>query len=192
MRRSWLAALAALVALPGLVLAETRTLGRFGSWEVFGGTSDDGQPLCGVSTNLTDGRYFGLKYWNGRDRFIIQLVNPNWRLDEGLRVPVSLQFDNQSPWNANAVAHAGGNAGAFVEFNVPFGRLDQFLREFRLAEKALLTFPGGQDRPWGIGLTGSNAASQAMDSCIKALAATAPAPRPAPVQPPSSGGGSKF
>jgi hypothetical protein len=161
---------AALALGAGNALAQTRTLGTFGAWEAFGGTSNDGKPVCGVSTVWRDGRYFGIKYWQGRQHFTIQLIKPSWQIPSGTRIPVALQFDQLSPWTANASGFPGtSTAGAFVEFTVPFGRLDNFLREFRQATSAVVNFRSGNEPAWRLTLTGSNAASQAMGDCLRRM-----------------------
>jgi hypothetical protein len=164
-------ALAAALALAaGGALAQTRTIGTFGAWEAFGGTTNDGRPVCGVSTSWQDGRYFGIKYWQGREYFTVQLIKPNWQIPQGTRIPVSLQFDQQGPWTATASGFpATTTAGAFVEFTVPFGRLENFLREFRLASSAVMSFRSGTEPAWRLTLSGSNAASQAMNDCVRRM-----------------------
>jgi hypothetical protein len=164
-------ALAAALALgAGGALAETRTIGTFGAWEAFGGTTNDGRPVCGVSTSWRDGRYFGIKYWQGREYFTLQLIKPSWQIPAGTRIPVSLQFDQQGPWTATASGFpATSTAGAFVEFTVPFGRLENFLREFRLANSAVMSFSSGNEPAWRLTLSGSNAASEAMNDCVRRM-----------------------
>jgi hypothetical protein len=160
----------AFTLVAGGALAQTRTIGTFGAWEAFGGTSNDGRPVCGVSTSWQDRRYFGIKYWQGREHFTIQLIKPSWQIPQGTRIPVALQFDQQSPWTASATGFPGtSTAGAFIEFTVPFGRLENFLREFRLASSAVMSFQSGNEPAWRLTLSGSNAASQAMNDCVRRM-----------------------
>lgn len=180
----------AVLAVPAA--AETRRIDQFGVWEVFGGTAEDGLPVCGVSTVWPDGRYLAMKYYSGQQHFTLQAVGRGWKVANGSRLPVVLRFDQLSPWNGNATSSVRPNLpGAVLELTVPFARLDQFLREFRLAYAGQLSFPSGLDQTWALELTGSNAASQTMDVCIKRMAITGGAPAPAPVPQPRSGG-SKF
>jgi hypothetical protein len=180
-------ALAATLTLgAGGALTQTRTIGTFGAWEAFGGTTNDGRPVCGVSTSWQDGRYFGIKYWQGREYFTVQLIKPSWQIPAGTRIPLSLQFDQQDPWTATASGFpATSTAGAFVEFTVPFSRLDNFLREFRLASGAVMSFRAGNEPAWRLTLSGSNAASQTMDDCVRRMGGGAgkAAPGGAPTQP---------
>ncbi|MCO6415411.1 hypothetical protein JYK14_04365 [Siccirubricoccus sp. KC 17139] len=157
--------------LAGGAAAETRTIGVFGAWEAFGGATNDGRPVCGVSTSWQDGRYFGIKYWQGQPHFTVQLIKPSWQIPAGTRVPVALQFDQLGPWTANATGNpATATAGGFVEFTVPFNRLENFLREFRYANAAAVTFRQGSEPMWRLSLSGSNAASQAMADCVSRMA----------------------
>lgn len=171
MSQSRVVALALLAGLAaGGAEAQTRTIGVFGAWEAFGGTTSDNRPVCGVSSSFPDGRYFGIKYWQGQDRFTVQLIKPSWQIPSGTRVPLALQFDQQSPWTATASGFpATTTAGGFVEFTVPFARLENFLREFRLASTASVTFTQGSEPTWRLTLTGSNAASQALDDCVRRM-----------------------
>ena len=169
--------------MPAPARADTYTLGRFGEWEAFGGTSTTGQPVCGVSTGWSDGRYFAIKYWQGRDNFVVQMMSRDWRFAPGTQIPISLQFDALSPWTATVrTSQASATPGMMAEFNVPFGRLENVLREFRLAYAGKLTF-SGMDRPWVLDLTGSNAASQTMDGCVQRLAGAPMPQQPAPMTP---------
>jgi hypothetical protein len=154
----------------GTAAAQTRTIGVFGAWEAFGGATTDGRPVCGVSSSFPDGRYFGIKYWRGQDRFTVQLIKPSWQIPAGTRVPLAVQFDQQAPWTATASGFpATTTAGAFIEFTVPFARLENFLREFRLANTASVNFQSGNEPAWRLTLSGSNAASQALDECVRRM-----------------------
>ena len=52
--------------------AETATLAKSGIWEAFGGKTESGLPVCGISAEPR-GRYFGIKLFSGNDTFTIQL-----------------------------------------------------------------------------------------------------------------------
>jgi hypothetical protein len=178
----------------GAAAAQTRTIGVFGAWEAFGGTTRDDRPVCGVSSSFQDGRYFGIKYWQGQDRFTVQLIKPSWQIPAGTRIPVAVQFDQQGAWTATASGFpATSSAGAFVEFTVPFARLDNFLREFRFASTASVTFQSGNEPMWRLSLNGSNAASTAMDDCVRRMGGGAVAGKGGgPTQPFGSGPSQPF
>jgi hypothetical protein len=100
----------------------------------------------------------------------VQLIKPSWQIPAGTRVPVAVRFDQQPPWTATASGFpATTTAGAFIEFTVPFARLENFLRDFRLASTVSVNFQSGNEPMWRLTLSGSNAASQAMDDCVRRM-----------------------
>src|SRR5471032_2154087 len=92
-RAFWAAAvLAVLFGAASPAAAEVQTLAKAQSWEAFGGTTDAGRGVCGISAS-PGGRYFGLKFYAGNDRFTIQMGEPDWKqLPLQLQVPVTMRF----------------------------------------------------------------------------------------------------
>src|SRR5262245_929973 len=74
--------LAASVLAASTAWADTRTLAQSGIWEAFGGTTDSGRGVCGISAE-PNGRYFGLKLYAGNDTFTIQLGTNEWKFADG-------------------------------------------------------------------------------------------------------------
>src|SRR5579872_6138525 len=105
-------AIAFLAVSAGRGTADTHVLARTGAWQAFGGTTEDGQPVCGISSSGA-GKYFGLKYFAGDNTLTIQLGNNAWTLKNKIKVKVRMQFDNNSPWNATGTGmhFSGGDAG---------------------------------------------------------------------------------
>lgn len=83
-----------------------------GVWTAFAGTADNGQRLCGISTDGT-GKYFGLKYYNGDNTLTIQLGSKDWSIRNGGRQRVVLKMGSHSPWSAIATGFhfSDGDAG---------------------------------------------------------------------------------
>jgi len=72
------AVLAAVLGAASPAAADVKTLAKAQSWEAFGGTTDTGRGVCGISAS-PGGRYFGLKFYAGNDRFTIQMGGPDWK-----------------------------------------------------------------------------------------------------------------
>ena len=71
MRTSAVLGLAAgLTIMMGSASARVSTLANEGSWTAFGGTSDNGTPMCGMSSS-GGGKWFGVKYFKGDTGFTV-------------------------------------------------------------------------------------------------------------------------
>jgi len=149
-------------------LADTEVLARAGAWEAFGGTSANGHPLCGVSTSGS-GRYFGIKYFRGDDTLTIQLGDEKWSLKNNIRVRVQLQFDHASPWRGNATGMHFSDGDAGLEFNINRNQLDQFVGEFRDANRMIVSFLDEDVSDWQGSLEGTDAVSNMFARCIRNL-----------------------
>ena len=78
---------------------QTTVFDRAGAWRAFGGRCDDGRQKCGVSTSGS-GKYFSLDFFNGDTTLTVQLGSADWRVNNGEKIPVTMQIDRQSPWRA--------------------------------------------------------------------------------------------
>jgi hypothetical protein len=157
---------AALIA--NTALADTEVLARAGAWEAFGGTSNNGHALCGVSTSGS-GKYFGIKYFRGDDTLTIQLGNDKWTLKDNIKVRVQLQFDHAVPWRGNATGMHFSDGDAGLEFNINRNQLDQFIGEFRDANGVTVSFLGEDVSDWYGSLEGTDAVSNMFARCIRNL-----------------------
>jgi hypothetical protein len=149
-------------------LADTEVLARIGAWEAFGGTTDNGRPLCGVSSSGS-GKYFGVKYFSGADTLTIQLGNDRWTLKNNIKIKVQLQFDDEAPWSGNATGIHFSDGDAGLEFNINRNQLDQFLKEFRDANGISVSFPGEDVSDWHGSLEGTAVVSNTFSRCIRNL-----------------------
>ncbi len=154
------------LALAASAHASVRTFARAGTWQAFGGTANNGTPLCGMSSR-GNGLWFGVKYFKGNNGFTIQLSSKRWTLKRGVKVNVSMQFDNQAPWSASATGFHMTNGNAALEFSVPRNKLGLWLREFRNAATLVVGFPNQKSiSDWRVGLSGTTTVSAYMISCI--------------------------
>jgi hypothetical protein len=163
-----IATLAALLAASPLAQADTHALASSGSWRAFGGTTNSGRPVCGVSMNVED-RYFGVKYFSGEPTFTIQMGTGAWTVSNGEKIAVRMTFDTQSPWNASGTGMHFSDGDAGVEFDIQQGQLDAFLREFRGSARLRLEFPNRGVADWQLALAGVSVVSEAMQDCVKKI-----------------------
>jgi len=158
-----------LVALAaGTAHADTSVIARAGAWQAFGGTSQDGTQVCGVSTSWPDDRYFGVKYYKGDNTFTIQLGSPEWKVEDGAKQPIVMTVDRRSPWRGNATGmHFSDSAG--LQFEISRNQLAQFIEEFRSGESLYLSFPGTTAADWTATLSGSDAVMNSFAACNDAM-----------------------
>ncbi len=163
----------AIVALTvGLTLsaahAETSTLVRAGSWEAFGGTTNTGRPVCGVSRDV-ESKYFGLKLYSGDATFTIQVGAKDWKITDGAKFNVVLTFDTRSPWNGPSTGMHFSDGDAGLEFTIKKDQIDLFMTEFRGSNQLRVQFQNATLADWTLGLSGSNAVSEAFLKCNRGL-----------------------
>jgi hypothetical protein len=148
--------------------AEVSVFARAGAWQAFGGKSDDGKKLCGMSTS-GGGMWFGVKYFKNDDGFTVQLSNTEWKLKDGVKVKVTMRFDRASPWSAVSTGFHMNDGDAALEFEVPVNKLRQWLTEFRAANVLQVGFPDDNVEDWKVDLRGTTAVSNYMVACMEAL-----------------------
>ena len=145
--------------------ADTTVLRRSGIWEAFGGTTTSGRPVCGVSSQVQD-KYFGWKYFYGDDTFTIQLGKSSWQIDDGAKQKVTMQFDQNSPWNATATGMHFNDGDAGLEFTINRSELDEFESEFRGSQQVSVKYPGSDAQDWYVPLSGVNSVFDSFRQCI--------------------------
>jgi hypothetical protein len=148
--------------------AEVSIFARAGAWQAFGGKSDDGKPLCGMSTKGT-GMWFGVKYFKGDNGFTIQLSSEDWKLKDGVKIDTTMRFDRASPWTAVSTGFHMADGDAALEIEVPISKLRAWLTEFRGANTMLVGFPNDKVDDWKVDLRGTTAVSNYMIACMDAL-----------------------
>lgn len=162
-----IALLLALATPPAL--AEVVTLYRAGAWQAFGGTTDAGKPLCGMSTS-GGGSWFGVKYFKNDDGFTVQLSSTDWKVKKGEEVKMTMRFDRLSPWSGTATGFIMSDGDAALELEIPATKLAAWLREFRGANKLEVGFPDAPDvDDWTVNLSGTTAVSDRMVACMNLM-----------------------
>jgi hypothetical protein len=163
------AALVVIVVAASIGHADVVTFARGGPWEAFGGTSNDGQKMCGVSTSWKDDRYFALKYFKGDKTLTLQLGSPDWQIKNGAEQRVSLQIDQNGMWSGNAKGMHFSNGQAGLQFEINVTELKDFIAEFREGDQLFLSFPGSNASDWTANLEGTDTISTSLANCVDAL-----------------------
>lgn len=150
--------------------AQVQTIGVHGSWRVFEGSSNDGTPVCGMSTRGADGKAVIIKYFGGASGFTIQIFKDTWNIPSETRIGLKIKFGNEDPWRVTARGYPQQRRqGGMIEAAIGFEHSGLFLREFRAATSATIEFLDGNEGSWTMDLIGSTAASQTMSGCIRRL-----------------------
>ncbi len=158
-------AIAAALAVTPRARADTTIYYHAGSWDAFEATGSGGEPICGIgSHNLADGSSLSLRFQLGGANVTFTASKPGWQIPDGTALPVVMQVGLSEPWTVQAVGR-----GDTVEWTVDTNAMRTFDTQFRAASSMTLTFPGGTEPPWVIGLRGSTAISNAMGRCITDL-----------------------
>ena len=148
--------------------ADVTTFAKAGVWEAYGGTSNDGQGLCGVSTR-GGGKWIGVKYYKGDESITIQLSNTAWTVTDGDKVSVVMRFDDESPWRAKGTAFHMRDGDAALEFSINEDQLATFMREFRQSDFMIIRFPDSKVEDWRANLAGTSKVADSMSECLRVL-----------------------
>src|ERR1700740_1214578 len=156
------AALAARLAATA-ARADNATLAKAGGWEAFGGTTNEGRLVCGVSTSPPK-RYFGLKLFAGNDYFTIQIGDQAWTITDKNKYGVSMRFDNNPVWTASATGMHFNDGDPGIELTVRRESLAKFNREFGSSRTMRLQYTNGMD-DWSVDLAAVRSASGKFREC---------------------------
>ena len=148
--------------------ARVFNIDREGVWTAFAGTADNGQRLCGISTDGT-GKYFGLKYYNGDRTLTIQLGSKDWSIRDGGRQRVALKMGYHSPWSATATGFHFSDGDAGLQFEIRADQLAQFMGEFSSSDVLFVRFPNSNVSDWRGSLAGGKAISESLLRCIRQM-----------------------
>ncbi len=168
--RKLVLALTGLIAIGAGARAETGTLATSGFWRAFGGSADNGSPVCGLQTNFGSGRVAGsflLKWFYGQDFLTVQLFHVGWAIPAGVQAPVTVVLDGQR-WNVLGKASARSD---ILEFYVLRPKVRAFIHDFTASDTMLVTFDAGTAAPWTASLRGNSAVMGEMVRCVLRSAA---------------------
>jgi hypothetical protein len=146
------------------VHAETTVLVKSGSWEAFGGTTDKGTPVCGISSS-PEKKYFGLKQFADRDTFTIQISDKSWSIKDKSKYAVSMRLDRNKLWTANASGMHFSDGDPGLEYDIRRTELRKFNKEFGSSDKLKLMFANGMET-WNLDLAIARKVSAEFAACI--------------------------
>ena len=143
--------------------ADTDTLAKAGGWEAFGGTTNEGRLVCGISTSPPK-RYFGLKQFAGNDYFTIQIGDQAWTITDKSKYGVSMRFDSNPVWTASATGMHFNDGDPGIELTVRRESLAKFNREFGSSRTMRLQYTNGMD-DWSVDLAAVRSVSGKFREC---------------------------
>jgi S1-C subfamily serine protease len=143
-----------------------RYIAQSGYWTAFMGSIPEGAPACGMSTTggTTIVQMFMVKWFYGNAHLTIQILKENWRIPKNATGEIWITFDRGTPFYGDASAHQSGNT---LELTIPILLIDNFLSEFREADKMYVSFRSGNEPPWTANMIGSRAVAIAFEQCVK-------------------------
>ncbi len=150
------------------VRADTKILATAGSWDAFGGTTENGVPVCGISSDSRN-QYFGVKLFSGNQTFSIQLGGTGFEAEEKQRMKVIMVFDARSPWTAKGTGFRFSDGDPALQFTIKLEDLNTFKNEFRSASRLRVRFPDTRNADWVLSLSGTNAVYKQFDDCTRNL-----------------------
>ena len=165
-RAVWMGAAMGLALCADNALADTQVIARSGAWQAFGGTTNNGRPVCGMSSS-GNGKYFGLKFFSGEETLTVQLGNDKWKVKDKTKVKIQMRFDNESPWNATAIGMHFSDGDAGLEFDISRKQLDVFIREFRNSNQISIRFPDEDVSDWHGSLAGTDSVANGFMRCVR-------------------------
>jgi hypothetical protein len=166
--------LAALIvaALPAAPAgAQILTIGTYGAWTAYGGATPQGSRVCGIEVRGDD-REIHIKYFRGQPSFAVELFKRSWDIPQRVPVALSLQFGGYSTPSLRGVGYPRQDRlPAHVGVSITFEGSRAFWQALRGAATGRVVFESGNERPWTVSLSGSNAAVTAMSDCIRRMGA---------------------
>ena len=186
------AALALLSTTAHAATSKPMTLFKGGYWETYAMTANnDGVPMCGMQADFSGNAMMFLK-WTPTNGMAVQVSRSHWRLAEGTKVPLQLEFfDNAKPGDSDTVtADAGialstkGAPGMSVFMTINKEDMGEFLKVFGAADKLTISFPQGDEPTWTTKMDGSRKAANEFMHCMYIVQQTIKSAQPtSPVKP---------
>lgn len=125
--------------------AKTKIVAKSGTWEAFGGTTTNGQPVCGISTTQGKVYYFGLKHFAGNQTYVVQIGNAAWRVANRKKYNLTVRFDGRARWDGAGTTMHFGDGDAGVEFRINRNQLGTFTRELFSSRIIAIHIDSGRD-----------------------------------------------
>jgi hypothetical protein len=140
--------------------AQMKVVSRAGAWTVSAGTSNDGKPMCSMTT-VNDIRNVYFKWTLAS--FFVHVGKDNWNVPRGAEMPLSLRFDQDAPFKGTAKAHVSRTK--MIELVIDAADLRRFIDQFGGADRLTITF-GGNESEWVLRMDGSDTIAPKFAECI--------------------------
>lgn len=154
--------------MSGNSFADIITFKRVNGWQAWGGLSENGRKVCGISTQ-GGGRWFGIKYFYGDRHVIIHLSKDTWTAKRGTKVDILMKFDNESPWRATATSFFMSDGDVALEFQIRTNQLERWFLEFKRSYTLYIRFPKNNIDDWRADLSGTRKIANAMNQCLQVM-----------------------
>lgn len=85
----------------------------------------------------------------GDETFTIQLGKSGWKIEDGAKQKLTMQFGRNSPWNATGTGMHFNDGDAGLEFTVNRKEMLEFMHEFASSRRLEIKFGGADVTPDG-------------------------------------------
>ncbi len=166
-RLAAIGAFAFFVASGLITSANAVTLETQGNWHADAEVIH-GQARCSMSNNDPD--HYVLAYYLERDDHLsFQIGSKGWQLARGQTFTYTMQFDQETPWTAQATSGRYTDGSAYIDVDVKADKIVQWMDEFMKSHYLVVSFSGGRVAPWVVDLYGTRKVSNAFLICINTL-----------------------
>jgi hypothetical protein len=167
----WPAAVLVCVAVfSGSAMAgETHSLGGAGLWSAYGGTTDDGRSLCGITTLGQTGKRISIQQTTGQTGIDVVLRKDSWTIPPNTPLDIAVQFDSGGSFSGRAIGD-----GPQLVLTMSFAQSMPFMRGVRDGSVIEVTFPNGNEPIWAGGLAGSSRSIDLFNRCRASMGPSTP------------------
>jgi hypothetical protein len=177
------AVMACAAAFGGTAMAgETHSLGGAGLWSAYGGTTDDGRSICGITTLGPTGKRISIQQTSGQTDIDVLLRKDSWTIPPNTPLDIAVQFDSGGSFSGRAMGE-----GPQLVLGMSFAQSVPFMRGVRDGSVIEVTFPNGNEPIWAGGLGGSSKAIDLFNRCRSAMVGPATPTQPYATSPAPAG-----
>jgi hypothetical protein len=164
------AVMACAAAFGGTAMAgETHSLGGAGLWSAYGGTTDDGRSICGITTLGPTGKRISIQQTSGQTGIDVLLRKDSWTIPPNTPLDIAVQFDSGGSFSGRAMGE-----GPQLVLGMSFAQSVPFMRGVRDGSVIEVTFPNGNEPIWAGGLGGSSRSIDLFNTCRTAMGPATP------------------
>jgi len=142
---------------------------RSGYWTNYAGISDNGTPVCGMST-YGGVKSIHIKYY--KERVHVQVFKDTWRIPEDTFLSITIGF-NGNTWGTLDKGAVGGmmpqSSIGVVSFVIAPESVSNFLENITAADIMWIRFPDGNEESWSAKMTGSRNSVRSLVGCASQI-----------------------